>query len=310
VRIAFAGTPEFAGRILAALIAADHDVVLVLAQPDRPAGRDLKITTSPVKKLARQHGIAVHQPVSLKSSEAQAPLRDAVVEALVVAAYGLILPPAVLTLPARGCINVHASLLPRWRGAAPVQRAILAGDAQTGVSIMQMDTGLDTGPVLLARAQSINPDDTAGSLHDKLAALGAELIVEALAKLERGELTPQAQPLTGATYANKLSKEETVIDWRESAVQLERKVRAFDPAPGAQTKWRGEPLKVWRAALSAQASTAAPAGSVIAVSPSGVTVACGEGALIISELQKPSGKRLPVERFLPGNRIAPGEVLG
>jgi methionyl-tRNA formyltransferase len=309
MRIAFAGTPEFAARILTVLIDARHDVQLVLTQPDRPKGRGLRLSASPVKKIAQQHGIAIHQPGSLKSSEAQAPLREAGIEAMVVAAYGLLLPAAVLTIPKRGCINVHASLLPRWRGAAPIQRAILAGDTQTGVCIMQMDAGLDTGPVLLSRALPIAPNETGGSLHDKLATLGAELMVEALARLERDELPGHPQPCLGATYANKLSKEEAAIDWSESALQLERKVRAFDPFPGAQTQWRAEPLKIWGATARTE-TTRAKAGTILAVAPSGVTVACGEGGLVVNELQKAGGKRLPASRFLAGHPMMLGEVLG
>jgi methionyl-tRNA formyltransferase len=309
MRIAFAGTPAFAAHALAALIDAGHQVVLVLTRPDKPAGRGMKLVASPVKVLAQQHGIPVHQPVSLRTAEAQAPIRAAAVDAMIVAAYGLILPPAVLTIPPRGCINIHASLLPRWRGAAPIHRAILAGDRETGVCIMQMDAGLDTGPVLLRGVTPIEPQDTGGSLHDKLAALGAALIVEALAKLERGELTPQPQPHDGATYADKLRGEESVIDWGRPAAEIERAVRAFDPFPGAQTRWRGEQLKIWKTQL-AGASTVAPAGTVLAVSPAGVTVTCGQDALTITELQRAGGKRLPAARFLAGNRIARDDVLG
>jgi methionyl-tRNA formyltransferase len=309
MRIAFAGTPEFAARILAALIAAQHDVQLVLTQPDRPKGRGLRLLPSPAKEVALQHRIAVHQPESLKPSAAQAPLLEAKVDALIVAAYGLILPSALLSLPKRGCINVHASLLPRWRGAAPIERAILAGDTQTGVCIMQMDAGLDTGPVLLSRALSIAPNETGGSLHDKLAALGARLIVEALAKLEFDELPAHPQPSLGATYASKVNKEEAAIQWSERALQLERQVRAFDPFPGAYTKWRDEPLKVWAATVAPE-TTLARAGSIVAVAPDGVTVACGEGALVLGELQKAGGKRLPAADFLAGHPMMCGEVLG
>ena len=308
MRIAFAGTPEFAAQILIALIDARHDIRLVLTQPDRPKGRGLKLLSSPVKEVAQQHGMAIHQPGSLKSPPAQAPLREAEVEALVVAAYGLLLPPAVLSLPKRGCINVHASLLPRWRGAAPIQRAILAGDAETGVCIRQMDAGLDTGPVLLSRALSMAPDETGGSLQNKLATLGAELIVEALAKLNRDELPAYPQPSLGATYARKLSKEEAVIDWSQPALQLERKVRAFDPFPGAQTKWREERLKIWAATVVPE-TTLAKAGSIVAVAPNGVTVACGAGALVVSELQKAGGKRLTASRFLAGHPMTIGDIL-
>jgi methionyl-tRNA formyltransferase len=309
MRIAFAGTPEFAARILMALIAAQHTLRLVLTQPDRKKGRGLKLVMSPVKEVAQQHGIAIHQPDSLNSSTAQAPLRDAGVEVMVVAAYGLLLPPAVLSLPKHGCINVHASLLPRWRGAAPIQRAILAGDAQTGVCIMQMDAGLDIGPVLLSRSLPIAPTETGGSLHDKLATLGAELIVEALARLEHDVLPAHPQPSLGATYANKLSKEEAAIDWSQPALQLERQVRAFDPFPVARTQWREEPLKIW-AATGVPETTLAKAGSIVAVAANGVTVACGEGVLVLTELQKAGGKRLTASRFLTGHPMRLGDVLG
>jgi methionyl-tRNA formyltransferase len=308
MRIAFAGTPEFAATALSALVDARYQVALVLTQPDRPAGRGLELKPSPVKQLATQYAIPVYQPVSLKSPESRAPLAAAAVDVLVVAAYGLILPPAVLALPPLGCLNIHASLLPRWRGAAPIQRAILAGDRQTGISIMQMDAGLDTGPVLLAQALPIAADETGGSLHDKLKQLGARLILKVLAKLPTGELVAKSQPSVGVTYASKLTKDEAEIDWAQSADVIERQIRAFNPSPVARTHWRGEPLRIWQAC--AEPGAPACAGTVIEADASGLTVACGQGLLRITELQKAGGKRLAPSAFLAGNRLESGEMLG
>lgn len=308
MRIAFAGTPEFAAFALLALIEADHEIALVLTQPDRKSGRGMKLTPSPVKQLALAHALPVHQPVSLKHPDAYMSLIEAKVDVMVVAAYGLILPPPLLGLPTYGCLNIHASLLPRWRGAAPIQRAILAGDQQSGVCIMQMEAGLDTGPVLLSHPVPIAVDDTGGTLHDKLAPLGARLIVEALDKLPAGALHAVAQPAEGVTYAAKLSKQEAEIDWSETADTIERKVRAFNPFPVAQTRFRGETLRLWQA--RAKGGFRATPGQVIRADAEGVLVACGQGALAITELQQAGGKRLAAAPFLAGHRIEPGEVFG
>ena len=303
MKLVFAGTPEFAAVSLAALLAARHEVTLVLTQPDRPAGRGLKPQPSAVKALAAARGLAVLQPATLKDPALMQALAAAQPEAMIVAAYGLLLPPAVLQLPARGCINVHASLLPRWRGAAPIQRALLAGDAETGVTIMQMNEGLDTGPMLLARALPIAPQDTTGTLHDKLAALGAQLLIETLAS----HPAPRAQDDAAATYAPRITKSEAGIDWRQPAAQIERQVRAFDPAPGAQTLLDGAPLKIWRARVDPAAG--AP-GTVVAAGPDGIVIACGAQALRVTELQRAGGKRLPAQAFLSGHRIERGARLG
>jgi methionyl-tRNA formyltransferase len=248
MRIVFAGTPAFASAALNAIIAAGFNVIAAYTQPDRPSGRGMKLTASPVKLVAQQHNIPVLQPASLKPVDAQAALADLQPDVIVVAAYGLILPQAVLEIPRLGCLNIHASLLPRWRGAAPIHRAILAGDTESGVAIMQMEAGLDTGPVLLERRTPIAPNDTTGSLHDRLAALGAEAIVTVLVSLQRGEMPmAHAQPSEGVTYAHKISPDEARIDWAQNADHIERQVRAFNPAPGASTTWRGEPLKIWNA---------------------------------------------------------------
>ncbi|WP_126447127.1 methionyl-tRNA formyltransferase [Sulfuricystis multivorans] len=302
MKVAFAGTPEFAAIALRALIAAGFDIPLVLTQPDRPSGRGQKLVTSPVKDVALAHGIAVHQPEKLRDPATHAPLIAAAPDVLVVAAYGLILPPAVLDIPRRGCVNIHASLLPRWRGAAPIARAIEAGDLETGITIMQMDAGLDTGPMLLAERLKIGPDETAESLTDKLANLGGRLIVEALTRLD--SLKPTPQPEQGATYAAKIDKAEGRIDWTRPAVEIERRLRAFDPFPGSTSQLGETTLKLWHAEL---AEGAGRPGEIIAVGPSGIVVACGEGALRLTELQKPGGRRLPAADFLRGFPLAAGE---
>ena len=303
MKLIFAGTPEFAAQALRAIVAAGHQVLLVLTQPDRQSGRGMAVHASPVKELALASGIDVFQPPSLKDGAAQQRLRDVGADAMIVAAYGLILPPAVLDLPRLGCINIHASLLPRWRGAAPIQRAILAGDSETGVCIMQMDAGLDTGAVLHRESLPITADDTAASLHDKLAALGARLIVEALAK---SPLTPTAQPALGATYAAKIDKAEAWLDWRLPALQLARQVRAFNPFPGAAARVGGGSIKVWRADVATNEGALAEPGTVVAADKSGIVVACGQGALRLTEVQKAGGKRLPVAQFLAGTMLAAG----
>ncbi len=302
MKVAFAGTPEFAAAALEAILAAGFDVPLVLTQPDRPAGRGMQLQPSPVKRVALAAGIPVHQPEKLRTPEQQTPLADVQADVLVVAAYGIILPQAVLDLPRQGCLNIHASLLPRWRGAAPIHRAIQAGDAETGITIMQMDAGLDTGPMLLSRAEAIHADDTTGSLHDRLALLGAEMIVEALRALPGG-LTATPQPADGVTYAAKIGKAEASIDWNRPAVELERAIRAFNPFPGAVATLQQTPVKLWRARAIDAAGTP---GEVLLAEGAGVIVACGEGALCITELQKPGGKRLPAADFLRGMPIAAG----
>ena len=304
MRIVFAGTPDFAVPALDAVVAAGHQVAAALTQPDRPAGRGLAAAPSPVKQAAARLGIPILQPATLKTPAAQAEIRTLAPDALVVAAYGLILPQAVLDLPRLGAINIHASLLPRWRGAAPIHRALLAGDRETGISIMRMEAGLDTGPVFLREAVAILPGDTAGTLHDKLAALGARLVVAVLDGLARGTIAATPQPAEGVTYAAKLQKGEARIDWRRAAAEIERQVRAFNPLPGAAARVRGAEVKIWRAAA---ADGAGEAGAVIRIDPTGIVVAGGAGALRLEELQRAGGKRLPARVFLRGFPLAAGE---
>ncbi|WP_174873724.1 methionyl-tRNA formyltransferase [Vogesella oryzae] len=305
MKLIFAGTPVFAAQALQALIAAGHDIALVLTQPDRPAGRGMKLKPSPVKELALQHGLRVEQPLTLKTPEAQALVAEVGAEVMVVAAYGLLLPKAVLEMPARGCLNIHASLLPRWRGAAPIQRAILAGDAETGITIMQMDVGLDTGDMLSIHALPITADDTATTLHDKLAQLGAEAIVSTLATL--GSCVPVKQPEAGVTYAAKLSKEEARIDWHLPAADIARAIRAYNPAPGAHTLLAGEALKLWFAeAIDGQGAP----GEVLRADADGVVVGSGSGLVRITELQAAGGKRLAARDFAAGRSGLAGTVLG
>jgi methionyl-tRNA formyltransferase len=302
MRLVFAGTPEFAAQALSALIAAGHDIPLVLTQPDRPAGRGMKLKASPVKAVALARDLTVAQPETLKPEAARQAIVDARPDLMVVAAYGLILPQAALDIPRLGCVNIHASLLPRWRGAAPIQRAIEAGDVETGITLMQMDAGLDTGDILGLYPLAIATDDSAASLHDKLAALGARAIVEWLPNLALDAVTRQPQDAARATYAAKIGKEEGRLDWRLSAAELDRRIRAFDPFPGAQALLRGAPLKVWRA-------TPAPGqgepGSILEATPTRLRVACGDGALNLLELQHAGGKRLPVNAFLAGHPVTP-----
>lgn len=309
MRIVFAGTPEFARTALEAILAAGHDVPLVLTQPDRPSGRGMKLRPSPVKALAQKHGIPVAQPRSLRldgkypedARAARQALLDAAPDLMVVAAYGLILPQWVLDLPVHGCFNIHASLLPRWRGAAPIQRAIEAGDAQTGITIMQMDAGLDTGDMLLERAVPITDSHTAARLHDELAALGGEAIVEAVSLLEQGRLQPRPQPEEGVTYAAKLDKAEAALDFKRPATELARRVRAFDPVPGATLRLPGleEPVKVWEAVALPGMSDATP-GTLVSASAEGLDFSTGEGLLRVLTLQKAGGKRQPVSAFVQG----------
>lgn len=310
MRVIFAGTPEFAARSLRAIAAAGHDIALVLTQPDRPAGRGQQPAVSAVKRVAQALGIPIEQPTTLKDAAVQRRLAAVGADVMVVAAYGLILPATVLALPRLGCINVHASLLPRWRGAAPIQRAIEAGDSCTGVTIMQMDAGLDTGPMLLTRAIDITPGDTAGSVHDALAALGAQLIVEALNALEAGTLVATVQPPEGVTYATKIDKADAAIDWRLPAEAIERRVRAFNPVPGATAVLISQPslvLKIWRARVVDAPAEPGGAGVVIDAGADRLVVRCGTQALSIDEMQRPGAKRLPIGQFLRGFPIAVGE---
>lgn len=307
MRIIFAGTPIFAATALEALIKANHEIVLVLTQPDRPAGRGMKIVASAVKLLAQRYDLALLQPLTLKTSELQVQLQALNADVMVVAAYGLILPEAVLTIPHLGCLNIHASLLPRWRGAAPIQRVILAGDRETGITIMQMDAGLDTGAVLLKHSIAIAPDDTTQSLHDKLGLLGAQSIVEALELLQQEKLVPVVQDEMQACYAAKIKKTEAEIDWQQSAEQIDRMVRSFNPNPGAYTYFRDIALKIWQVKI-VTGDTGKP-GEIVAVNREGITVACGSGLLRIEIMQKPGGKKLSIADFLAGNTLRPGEYF-
>ncbi|MER0202366.1 MAG: methionyl-tRNA formyltransferase [Nitrosomonas sp.] len=307
MKIIFAGTPVFAATALDALIQAGHEIVMVLTQPDRPAGRGMKAAASAVKLLAEQHHLALLQPLTLKTDGIQQQLQALHADVMVVAAYGLILPQAVLDIPRLGCLNIHASLLPRWRGAAPIQRAILAGDRETGITIMQMDAGLDTGDILLMHNVEITPDDTTQSLHDKLSVCGARSIVEALTLLPQEKLVPVLQDETQACYAAKITKAEAEIDWRHSAQQLGRMVRTFNPNPGAYAHFRDMALKIWQAEVLD--GNAGKPGEIVAVDRAGITVACGSGLLRIAVVQKPGGKKMSAADFLAGNPIEPGECF-
>ncbi len=310
LRVAFAGTPAFARSALQALLDHGFDVPLVLTQPDRPAGRGMRLQASPVKQLAQSAGIALAQPRSLRldgsypddAMAARAALIDARPDVLVVAAYGLLLPPWALALPPRGCLNIHASLLPRWRGAAPIQRAIEAGDGCTGVTLMQMDAGLDTGAMLLAEALDIAPDDSSATLHDKLAAVGARLIVQALQSPAEA-LVATPQPDDGVTWAPKIEKDEAAIDWRLPALVIERRLRAFDPFPGASASLRGEPVKCWRGCV--EPGSGSP-GSVLGIDAQGVRVACGQGVLRLVQMQRAGGRRAPAQQVAQGLNLQPG----
>jgi methionyl-tRNA formyltransferase len=297
LRLIFAGTPEFAVPHLAACLAENVEIAAAYTQPDRPAGRGRALAASPVKQAALAAGLVVEQPESLKSPAVQARLRELDPDLLVVVAYGLILPRKVLTIPRLGCWNVHASLLPRWRGAAPIQRAILAGDTQTGVCLMRMEAGLDTGPVLLERTLQIAADDTGGGLHDKLVTLGAQVLGEGLRRALAGEHLPtQPQPEAGVTYAHKLEKSEARLDWNESAIALERKVRAFDPWPVAEADLAGERVRVW--AAQALPGGGAEPGAVVAATKHGIDIACGAGALRIARLQRAGGRVVTAADYL------------
>ncbi len=319
MRVVFAGTPEFARAAFERLHAAGFTVPLALTQPDRPAGRGMKLQASPVKQFAQSRHIPVAQPRSLRldgkypedAAAAKAALEEARPDVMVVAAYGLILPQWVLDLPRLGCLNIHASLLPRWRGAAPIHRAIEAGDAETGITIMQMDAGLDTGDMLLEERLPIAPTDTTATLHDKLATLGGRLAVEALEIAACGGFRPVKQPEAGITYAHKIEKAEAAIDWRLPADAIARRVRAFDPFPGAATPVGGEVVKIWRCEIeSNNTSIGADCGRILSVNPDFVAVQCGQGVLRLTELQRAGGKRLPVADFLRGFPLAVGQTLG
>ncbi|MCZ8104431.1 MAG: methionyl-tRNA formyltransferase [Burkholderiales bacterium] len=312
MRLVFAGTPIFAQRALEALVSAGHAVALVLTRPDKPAQRGQKLVASPVKRWALEHGLEVWQPRTLREPDAWARLREADADAMVVAAYGLLLPPEVLAIPPHGCLNIHASLLPSWRGAAPIQRAIQAGDARTGITIMQMDAGLDTGPMRLARASPIGPRDTGATVHDALAALGAEAIVEALARLAAGTLPLEPQPAEGVTHAAKLTKADSPIDWSRPVRAIVDQVRAFDPVPGSTAELEhvpGTTLKVWKAAADPRPIHGAAPGTVLAAGDGAIVVAAGDGALALLELQRPGGRRMATREFLAGFPVRPGDRL-
>jgi methionyl-tRNA formyltransferase len=317
LRVIFAGTPEFARAALERLHAAGHVIALVMTQPDRPAGRGMKLQASPVKHYALAHGLPVAQPLGLRlqgkypqdAQAAQAAIEAAQADVMVVAAYGLILPQWVLDAPRGGCLNIHASLLPRWRGAAPIHRAIEAGDAESGITLMQMDAGLDTGDMLQVQRVPIEPADTTASLHDKLADLGARMIVDAMPHVAAGTLVRTPQPEEGVTYAHKIEKTEAEVDWSLPAPAIERRLRAFDPFPGATSRVQGEAVKLWRAHREA-APAGAPAGTILAIDASGVHVACGEGALCLTQLQRAGGKRLAAADFLRGFPLAAGQRFG
>jgi len=305
MNLVFMGTPDFAVPALEALIAAGHRMLAVYTQPPRPAGRGQKEQGSPVQRMAEAQGCAVCSPKSLRDPAAQAEFKALRADLAVVAAYGLILPKAILDAPLRGCLNIHASLLPRWRGAAPIQRAIEAGDAETGITIMVMDEGLDTGPMLLRESVPIGPETTAGQLHDALAAVGAKLIVRAMAGLEAGSLIPVPQPAEGVTYAKKIAKEEGHLDWRQPAALLERRIRAFNPVPGAWFEAKGERIRVMRAAAERRSRETLP-GTVLDAAP---TIACGEGALRPLELQRAGKSPVATAAFLRGFPLPPGTRL-
>lgn len=297
LKVIFAGTPEFAANVLHAILGSEHQVVACYTQPDRPAGRGRKLTPSPVKALALDYDIPVFQPLNFKQSADVEQLKALDADIMVVVAYGLILPKVVLDAPRLGCINVHASILPRWRGAAPIQRAIAAGDAESGVTIMQMDIGLDTGAMLLKETTPIHGDDTGGSLHDRLAEIGARTILQALDTLATGTATPEPQDDSLATYAHKLSKEEGKLDWARSASELNNLIRAFNPWPVSHTELDEQTIRVWQASALDDTSTAPP-GTLIAVHKDSLDVATGQGVLRLTELQLPGGKRLPVSAIL------------
>ena len=308
LKIIYAGTPEFAATALPALLDSPHQVCAVYTQPDRPAGRGRKLTASPVKQLAQQHDIEVLQPLSLKGEEEQARLAAFGADVMVVAAYGLLLPAAVLDTPPMGCLNIHASLLPRWRGAAPIQRAIEAGDAETGVTIMQMDVGLDTGDMLYKVSTPIHPDDTTATLHDRLAELGAQALLHTLTGLQQGSIQAEGQDEGRACYAKKLHKSEALLDWSLPAAQLARRIMAFNPWPVAQTPLDDKVLRIWQASALEEEGSGVP-GEVIRADKQGVLVCCGTGLLRIERLQLPGGKPLSAAEFVNAHPLQ-GMVLG
>lgn len=308
LNIVYAGTPEFAATALAALLKTEHHISAVYTQPDRPAGRGRKLKASPVKELALEHGIEVRQPESLKDAETQQALAELQPDVMIVAAYGLLLPQAVLETPRLGCLNIHASLLPRWRGAAPIQRAILEGDAETGVTIMQMDIGLDTGDMLYKLSTPISPEDNTQCLHDRLAELGARAIVEALEAIQANTITPEPQDDELANYAKKLNKSEAAIDWSQSAAQIARQVAAFNPWPVAQTQLDDKILRIWEAEALPENHDNSP-GSVVACGKQGIDIACGKDLLRLKRLQLPGGKPLTAAEFLNARNLD-GITLG
>ena len=308
LRVGFAGTPPFAATALTAILGAGFRVVTVLTRPDRPRGRGLKLTPSAVKSLALERDLALLQPATLNDQAARAELATAALDVLVVAAYGLILPQPVLATPRHGCINIHASLLPRWRGAAPIQRALLEGDLQTGISIMQMDAGLDTGALISARVVSIDPRDSAATLTERLAAVGAEAIVDTLIRLQRDGRVDALPQEDGASYARKISRDDAAIDWQASALAIDRQVRALDPVPGAFTVLGGKPIKIWSS--EPEAGHFVSPGAVVRADGGSLVIACGEGALAVRELQRAGGRRLNAADFLSGNPIETGTRVG
>ena len=307
MKIIFAGTPVFAANSLKALIAAGHEVVLTLTQPDRPAGRGMKTVASAVKFLALDYGIPLLQPTTLKSQTHSTKLMALEADIMVVAAYGLMLPATVLNIPRYGCFNIHASLLPRWRGAAPIQRAILSGDQETGITIMQMDTGLDTGAMLFKARLAIESNDTTQTLHDKLSKLGAQSIVKALTLLQQQKLVATTQDEALACYAPKINKPDAAIDWQQDAEQISRLVRAYNPSPGAYTQIQGSVLKIWQGKV-AMGESGRP-GEIIAIRRGGIIVACGKNAIMLETLQKPGGRKLNATEFLAGHPLQPGDFF-
>jgi methionyl-tRNA formyltransferase len=304
----FAGTPEFSVPTLEALLRSAHKVVAVYTQPDRPAGRGRQVATSAVKQCAHRHGLPIEQPATLRDAEAQQRLSSWRADLMIVVAYGLLLPEAVLRTPRLGCVNIHASLLPRWRGAAPIQRAILAGDRETGITIMQMDVGLDTGPTLLVRPTQIGERETAGSLHDRLADMGSDALLEAIDALARGVAQPRAQPNEGATYAQKILKQEALIAWSRSAVEIDRQVRAFNPWPVAETRWTERQLRIWESEPLDESTAAAP-GSVLKAGRDGIHVATAGGTLNLKRVQLAGGRAMSASEFANAHRLD-GTVLG